>query len=52
MAQPLLNSSGNRAALPRLLPLAAVTMPWGMACIIATGQDWQEVPVEMAGLES
>jgi hypothetical protein len=23
-----------------------------VACIIATGQDWQEVPIEMAGLES
>ena len=29
-----------------------VTDTKGMACIIATGQDWQEVPVEMAGLES
>jgi hypothetical protein len=29
-----------------------VTDTRGMACIIATGQDWQEVPVEMAGLES
>ena len=29
-----------------------VTDTRGMACIIATGQDWQEVPIEMAGLES
>ena len=29
-----------------------VTDTSGMACIIATGQDWQEVPVELAGLES
>jgi hypothetical protein len=29
-----------------------VTDTNGLACIIATGQDWQEVPVEMAGLES
>ena len=24
----------------------------GTACIIATGQDWQEVPIEMVGLDS
>ena len=29
-----------------------VTDTKGTACIIATGQDWQEVPIEMAGLES
>ena len=29
-----------------------VTDTRGVACIIATGQDWQEVPIEMAGLES
>jgi hypothetical protein len=29
-----------------------VTDTNGLACIIAAGQDWQEVPVEMAGLES
>ena len=29
-----------------------VTDTTGSACIIATGQDWQEVPIEMAGLES
>ena len=29
-----------------------VTDTKGLACIIATGQDWQEVPIEMAGLES
>jgi hypothetical protein len=29
-----------------------VTDTTGTACIIATGQDWQEVPIEMAGLDS
>ena len=29
-----------------------VTDTKGVACIIATGQDWQEVPIEMAGLDS
>ena len=29
-----------------------VTDTNGVACIIATGQDWQEVPIEVAGLES
>ena len=29
-----------------------VTDTNGTACIIAAGQDWQEVPIEMAGLES
>lgn len=29
-----------------------VTDTRGVSCIIAAGQDWQEVPVEMAGLES
>ena len=29
-----------------------VTDTNGTACIIATGQDWQEVPIEMAGLDS
>ena len=29
-----------------------VTDTAGTACIIATGQDWQEVPIEMAGLDS
>lgn len=29
-----------------------VTDTTGVACIIAAGQDWQEVPDEMAGLES
>ena len=29
-----------------------VTDTTSMACIIAAGQDWQEVPIEMAGLES
>lgn len=29
-----------------------VTDTAGTTCIIATGQDWQEVPVEMAGLDS
>jgi hypothetical protein len=29
-----------------------VTDTNGTACIIAAGQDWQEVPIEMAGLDS
>ena len=29
-----------------------VTDTTGTTCIIATGQDWQEVPIEMAGLDS
>ena len=29
-----------------------VTDTTGTSCIIATGQDWQEVPIEMAGLDS
>ncbi len=29
-----------------------ITDTAGTSCIIAAGQDWQEVPVEMAGLES
>ena len=29
-----------------------VTDTNGTACIIAAGQDWQEVPIEMVGLES
>ena len=29
-----------------------VTDTAGTACIIATGQDWQEVPIEMTGLDS
>ena len=29
-----------------------VTDTNGTACIIATGQDWQEVPIALAGLES
>ena len=29
-----------------------VTNTTGTACIIATGQDWQEVPIALAGLES
>ena len=29
-----------------------VTDANGTACIIAAGQDWQEVPIEMAGLDS
>ena len=29
-----------------------VTDTSGTACIIAAGQDWQEVPIEMAGLDS
>jgi D-aminopeptidase len=29
-----------------------VTDTNGVACIIAIGQDWQEVPIEMAELES
>ena len=29
-----------------------VTDTTGTACVIATGQDWQEVPIEMTGLDS
>ena len=29
-----------------------VTDTTGTACIIARGQDWQEVPIEMTGLDS
>ena len=29
-----------------------VTDTTGTACIIASGQDWQEVPMEMTGLDS
>jgi hypothetical protein len=29
-----------------------VTDTTGTACIIATGQDWQEVPIALAGLDS
>jgi hypothetical protein len=29
-----------------------ITDTTGTACIIAAGQDWQEVPIEMAGLDS
>lgn len=29
-----------------------VTDTKGVSCIIAAGQDWQEVPIEMAGLAS
>ncbi len=29
-----------------------VTDTAGTSCIIATGQDWQEVPIEVAGLAS
>ena len=29
-----------------------VTDTTGTACIIASGQDWQEVPIEMTGLDS
>ena len=29
-----------------------VTDTTGTACVIATGQDWQEVPIEMLGLDS
>ena len=29
-----------------------VTDTTGTACVIATGQDWQEVPVEKTGLDS
>ena len=29
-----------------------VTDTNGTACIIATGQDWQEVPIALAGLDS
>ena len=29
-----------------------VTDTTGASCIIATGQDWQEVPIELAGLDS
>ena len=29
-----------------------VTDTTGIACVIASGQDWQEVPVEMTGLDS
>ncbi len=29
-----------------------VTDTTGTACVIATGQDWQEVPLEIVGLDS
>jgi hypothetical protein len=29
-----------------------VTDTTGTACVIAAGQDWQEVPIEMTGLDS
>jgi hypothetical protein len=29
-----------------------VTDTTGIACVIATGHDWQEVPIEMTGLDS
>ena len=29
-----------------------VTDTTGTACVIATGHDWQEVPIEMTGLDS
>ena len=29
-----------------------VTDTTGTACVIATGQDWQEVPIEITGLDS
>ena len=29
-----------------------VTDTSGTACVIASGQDWQEVPIEMTGLDS
>jgi hypothetical protein len=29
-----------------------VTDTTGIACVIASGQDWQEVPIEMTGLDS
>ena len=29
-----------------------VTDTTGTACIIASGQDWQEVPIKMTGLDS
>ena len=29
-----------------------VTDTSGTACVIATGHDWQEVPIEMTGLDS
>ena len=29
-----------------------VTDTTGTACVVAAGQDWQEVPIEMTGLDS